>query len=379
MKKYLLFPVLIFILCSHDMYLKLDNYFLEPDTNATIELFNGTFEKSENVIDRDRMVDASLVGNGKRSAISTDQWTEKDSITLLNFKTGNAGTWVAGVSTAARNIAMEAADFNNYLEHDGVMDMLASRKENDVMDENAIEKYSKHVKVIFQVGDATTMDWSKPLGYPIEFIPLSNPYEKYTGDTLQFKLLRDGKPLANQLVYANYKSSGNAHTHEESDEPHTHDDSDAHHHNQSNPDDNHTHEHGAAVDDHQDQGADSHTHGDSQHPHDHNQVESKEEKVEAHTHTNGKELRTNEKGEISLKLVADGIWYLRTIHLVTSQEEGLTHESNWATLTFQVTHDHNDDDGPAHQHDDEGIPTWIFIVTSIVVVGVLFFIFRRKK
>ena len=39
----------ILLFCSHDMFLKLDNYFLEPNTQATIQLFNGTFEKSENV------------------------------------------------------------------------------------------------------------------------------------------------------------------------------------------------------------------------------------------------------------------------------------------------------------------------------------------
>ncbi|MBO6533930.1 MAG: DUF4198 domain-containing protein, partial [Muricauda sp.] len=90
----------ILLFCSHDMFLKLDNYFLEPNTQATIQLFNGTFEKSENVIDRNRMLDVSLVGNGQRIQVDSTQWTERDSITFLNFTTGSPGTWVAGVSTA---------------------------------------------------------------------------------------------------------------------------------------------------------------------------------------------------------------------------------------------------------------------------------------
>lgn len=46
------------------MFLKLDSYFLEPDKPALIRLYNGTFDKSDNVIDRNRMADVSLVGGG---------------------------------------------------------------------------------------------------------------------------------------------------------------------------------------------------------------------------------------------------------------------------------------------------------------------------
>ena len=175
MKKRLLLIGALLLFSSHDMYLKLDSYFLQPNTQATIKLFNGTFEKSENVITRDRMRDVSLVGNGERLAVDAAQWSEKDSITILNFTTGVPGTWVAGVSTGPRNIEMSGADFNSYLEHDGILDMLEWRRENQAMDLPAVEKYSKHVKTIFQVGDKTSEDWKTVLGYPIEFIPLENP------------------------------------------------------------------------------------------------------------------------------------------------------------------------------------------------------------
>lgn len=53
-------------LSSHDMYLNLNSYFLETFTKSTVALFNVTFEKSENVIDRGRMTDVSIVQNGSR-------------------------------------------------------------------------------------------------------------------------------------------------------------------------------------------------------------------------------------------------------------------------------------------------------------------------
>ena len=114
MRKKIFALLCIAVFCSHDMYLKMDTYFLKPNEKSKIQLFNGTFDKSENIIDRDRMIDVSLVGNGKLTKFDENQWSEKDSITLLTFKTGNEGTWVAGVSTKSRDFKIYKNRFNSY-------------------------------------------------------------------------------------------------------------------------------------------------------------------------------------------------------------------------------------------------------------------------
>jgi len=342
MKKLLPLLLVVALFSSHDMFLKLDSYFLQPDTEATIRLFNGTFAQSENVIIRNRMIDVSLVGNGKRMTQDTTQWSEQDNATLLSFKTGAPGTWVAGVSTRPNDIAMDAAAFNKYLEHDGIHDMLKWRKENNTLEEDAVEKYAKHVKTIFQVGDKKTDDWQTELGYPIEFIPTSNPYDLKPGDKFGVKLLFEGQPLRGQLVTIDAARAG-------------HDD----------------------------------------HGHDHAEGEE-------HTHDEGTLLRTDVRGELTFPIDHEGVWYLRTINLVESQEAGLTHESNWATLTFEVGHghahgahdhadadhghDHGDgvgahthDDGSEHEHHEEGgVPAYVFWVGSLAVLGGLFLFFNKQ-
>ncbi|NRB48229.1 MAG: DUF4198 domain-containing protein [Saprospiraceae bacterium] len=349
-------PLLVLLLlCSgHDMFLKLDTYLLPPNKDASIELFNGTFESSDNTIDRDRMVDVSLVGNGNRIVVDTSQWREKDGITILDFKTGEAGTWLAGVSTRARNIEMNAEDFNKYLEHDGVLDMLAWRKENNALDQAAVEKYSKHVKTVFQVGDKKTNDWYHILGYPIEFVPLNNPYEMHIDDVLTVELLWKGEPLVNQLVYVG--SDGGHHDH---DHDHEHEEGHSHDHDHEHDDDEDHHHHGDEV----------------------------------------QQLRTNENGVIAFKVTDGGRWFLRTIHLTTSDEPGLTHESNWATLTFQVGHDHTQDSHDhdhahgdhSHSHDDGhhhhdhsheetgGLPSYVYWIGSLLLIAGLFFYFNQQK
>ncbi|MEM9329402.1 MAG: hypothetical protein AAGA85_27325, partial [Bacteroidota bacterium] len=129
-------------------------------------------------------------------------------------------------------------------------------------------------------------------------------------------LLLDGNPLPNQLVYADYITSANSqHDHEHEGEEH------------------------------------SHEHEGEEHSHDHDGEEhSHEHDGEEHTHTSGQQLRTNDQGIVEVDLPEDGIYYLRTISMVAiSGSDELTHESKWATLTFEVTHKH---DSSTHTHHD---------------------------
>jgi hypothetical protein len=188
------------------MFLKLSSYFLAPNNEATVALINGTFAQSENVITRDRMLDVSVVdGTGAVQHPDTSQWRDEGNRALLDFTTGAAGTYVLGVSTAPRMIDLSAEDFNEYLRHDGVLDVLAVREENGMLDESARERYSKHVKAIVQVGETRSDSYSYRLGYPIEIVPQQNPYELAAGDALEVLVLCDGEPVANQVVYASYE------------------------------------------------------------------------------------------------------------------------------------------------------------------------------
>lgn len=346
MKKF--FPLaaafIALLLCSsHDMYLKLDSFFLQPDSKASILLYNGTFAASENVIDRDRMLDVSIVANGQRNRIDTTNWREDDNVTILDVTTGESGTYVVGVSTRARTIEMEAEAFNNYLAHDGVQDMLASRKENDKEEEAANELYSKHVKAIYQVGDNKTSDWKTKLDYPIEFIPQANPYNLKVGGILPVQLLLDGKPLANQIVTIDSDGGSHAHDHE------------------------HDHEHA-------------------------NGEEHEHDSEDGHTHDGGTQIRTDAKGNFTVNVTNDGQWFLRTIHMVEVEDDELTHESNWATLTFEVAHDHHGDgdahthaDGTTHSHEDDhdhaegGLPGYVWWLGSLALVAILFLYFKRQQ
>lgn len=192
---------------AHELFAKLDSYFLAPNAKATVRLLNGTFRTSEGAVARDRMRDVSLVApDGTVSHPEAASWRDEGKIAALDVQTGAAGTYVFGVSTKPRLIDLKAKDFNAYLAEDGLPDVLAARRRNNELEKDARERYSKHVRAVFQVGDVRTDAYKQPLGYPVEIIPQQNPYDLRVGQTLEVLCTLDGQPLVNQFVLAGYES-----------------------------------------------------------------------------------------------------------------------------------------------------------------------------
>lgn len=260
------------VFSAHDLFLKLDSYFLLPNQSTELYLFNGTFTSSENEIARERMQQAKIVGPEGTQTPKDSQWTDRNKATYLSFTTGEAGTYVAGVSVKPNPIELSAEDFNEYLAHDGVLDVLAEREKNQQLDQPARELYAKHVKAIFQVGDTPSSHFNESLGFPVEFIPQQNPYTLQKGDMLMVQLLENGNPLANHYVYAGF-STGKEHGHDHSGEDHEH---------------------------------------------------------------NEMQKTTDNQGMVTVELDHAGQWYLRCIRMTESEADNVDYESNWATLTFEI-------------------------------------------
>ena len=91
----------------------LDDHDQPAGSQVTIALYNGTFDKSENAIDRERMIDVSVVdGEGETRHPAAGDWREEGPITLLDLATETAGTYLVGVSTKSRMIELTAEDLD---------------------------------------------------------------------------------------------------------------------------------------------------------------------------------------------------------------------------------------------------------------------------
>jgi uncharacterized GH25 family protein len=190
------------VAAAHDLFIKMDSYFLHPSTPVEIPIINGTFELSENSITVDRVADVSLVYDGQHRELGTDSWRAEGDTAFFSLRTGDPGTYVFGASTLPRDFGLDAPDFNEYLAHDGVLDVLVQRALDRELDTDVRERYSKHVKAVLQVGTHRSGGIDVVLGYPAEIVPITNPYEVSVGDEMVVRALVDGEPIAHQLVLA---------------------------------------------------------------------------------------------------------------------------------------------------------------------------------
>jgi hypothetical protein len=260
------------LLYGHDLFVKFDSFFVEPNATVVIPILNGTYQLSENSITRDRVPDISVVSPAGRERIDTTAWLAEGDTTFLTITTGDPGTYVVGASTHSRDLGLVAADFNEYLEHDGIPDVLEARRQNNELDKDVWERYSKHVKAVFRVGEPKRWwqfwrskegtEYQTVLGYPAEIVPLVNPYELTVGDEIEVRCLVDGAAIGNQNVMVGG-------------------------------------EHG-------------------------------EEVFEVRAR------RTNDEGIVRFTIDSPGKWYLEFINMVPTEEEDIDYVSKWATLTFEV-------------------------------------------
>jgi hypothetical protein len=205
MKRRVLVSVLLLIatagtLGAHDLFLKLDSYFVAPGATLVVRVLNGTFSQSEGAVAKDRVRDIALVTAGGVTRLDTAAWAARGDTSILTVRAGESGTYVIGASLRPRELKLEAKDFNDYLAHDGVPDVLAARRKANELDRSARERYSKHVKALVQVGDQRSEEYQTALGYPAELIPLDNPYALKPGAMFRVRAVVDGEPVTNQLV-----------------------------------------------------------------------------------------------------------------------------------------------------------------------------------
>lgn len=187
-------------LAAHDLFLKLESYFVDPGSTVRVHVLNGTFSKSEGAVTWDRLRHLGVVTPGGAVQLDTADWQATGDTSELTVQMGAAGTYVIGASLRPRELRLEAKDFNAYLASDGVPDILAARRRDNELDRSARERYHKHVKAIVQVGDARTQNYETALGYPAELVPLNNPYALRAGGVLRVRALVEGEAAANQVV-----------------------------------------------------------------------------------------------------------------------------------------------------------------------------------
>ena len=206
-----------FLLCSvlalpafaHDLFLKPTSSFVKINQELSIGVMNGTFQTSEGAVTFARLTDLSVVSpSGARTHPVETDLTKNETMAFLNVTPTEPGNYIVGISTMWRESALPAAEFNKYLPAEGIPDILENRTRDGELGKDAKYRYSKYVKTIFQAGNKTTDSYKTILGYAVEMVPQQNPYKLKKGASLEILCLKDGKPLAGQIVTTGYEAAG---------------------------------------------------------------------------------------------------------------------------------------------------------------------------
>lgn len=135
---------------------------------------------------------------GKKVLTASVKPTKGDNLT---YKLANEGTHLFSMNSNPASIELDGAKFNEYLQEDGIDDILAQRKADNELDKPSRENYTRYAKLLVQSGNNTDGDvFKRKVGLKAEIIPLTNPYTLKSGDYLECEILFDGKPLPHQMV-----------------------------------------------------------------------------------------------------------------------------------------------------------------------------------
>ncbi len=191
---------------THTLFIKPASFYLPPSQAVAIPLINGTFVQSENKVITPRMTGVAIVSPGGARLVPPDSdWRHNGNTTVLDTQFDEPGNYVIGVGTKPSKTHISADKFNHYLMNEGLADDAEQRRHLQEEGVVAAERYAKFAKAIFQVGDKQTESYAEVLGHPVEIVPLVNPYAIKKGQRFRARILKDGEPLANELVFATHE------------------------------------------------------------------------------------------------------------------------------------------------------------------------------
>lgn len=164
------------------------------------------FPKSLSAITPERVADARLVGAGEEVAV--DRKAQLGNSLVLEGRPTRAGEWWVAAELQPRQITLTGEQFDGYLAHDGIWDVLERRRAEGASEAHVTERYTKYAKALIQVGEGGPPVHDRPVGHPIELVFPETPFVARPGEEVAVRLLWRGEPLADHVVLVGREGAG---------------------------------------------------------------------------------------------------------------------------------------------------------------------------
>lgn len=214
MKKW---PLLLLLHClalgmnAHEFWIQPDRFLYEPYQSISLRFWVGENFDGKNWTGNNQSVIGIFVSQQRLSDSLTENLGAESGDSLeLSFQ--DEGTAMITLQTKNKHIFLDAVKFREYLEEDGLQDVLDYRAAHQETDSAAGELYQRAAKTIVQVGDQLSNNCLQETGLPVDIIPLQNPYDPALKDSLRFQVKYRGLPMANQLMKAWHRTNNQTQT-----------------------------------------------------------------------------------------------------------------------------------------------------------------------
>jgi hypothetical protein len=194
---------------GHDFWLVPLGFNVAVGDNLTVlGQTSSAFPSSLSAVTPDRIASARVVDAQGEEAI-TDLAVSGNSLRLAH-RPKSAGQKIVAVTIHPRSVRESGASFANYLVVEGAPEALERlRREGRVPTDSVTRRYAKYAKSLVTVGRGGAEAWAKPVGHPLEVVPVSAT-PPMAGGTMLVRLLYRGEPLRDATLHAGVVSMAGA-------------------------------------------------------------------------------------------------------------------------------------------------------------------------
>ncbi|GAB3335160.1 DUF4198 domain-containing protein [Larkinella ripae] len=201
----LLLCIIVFWAQAHEFWLQPNRFFAAVGDLISIEVLVGEgFKGERSEGKKNRIVQYShwikaLPRQDLTPTLSKGQYG------LTSVRMTSPGTHLIALANTNKYLSLSSKEFLAYLKEDGLDLVIQARQQNGESSKPSREVYRRCVKTLIQVGSTPDETFATATGMPLEIIPVQNPYALKSGQTAEFRVLYQQKPLAGALVrYWNY-------------------------------------------------------------------------------------------------------------------------------------------------------------------------------
>lgn len=189
------------MLDAHDFWLVPDAFAFASAATIDISGQSGTrFPTSDGATQPTSIVEARVIGASGEVRIS-DMVVDGKSL-RIHQKPSTAGQYLVVASLQPRSMRTTGTAFQRYLTAEGAGDETARLERESAFGatDSLTYRSMKYAATIVEVGTGPRA-FSMSTGYPIEFVPLSDPARFNLGDIAHFKVMSGGRPIPGLRVH----------------------------------------------------------------------------------------------------------------------------------------------------------------------------------